>query len=75
MKTLDNFNLNSKVIIKDLLSTSSLKDRLLALGFTKNTIIEVIRKGPSNNLTVYIVRGTMIALRKEEASTILVEEV
>ncbi|SHE48725.1 FeoA family protein [Clostridium fallax] len=75
LKTLDNFDLNSKVIITDLSASSLLKDRLLSLGFTENTIVEIIRKGPSNNLTVYLIRGTMIALRKEEASTIFAREV
>lgn len=49
-----------------------LKERLLSLGLTKGAVIEVLRKGPKNNLTVYRVRGAMIALRKEESSLIKV---
>ena len=41
-----------------------LKERLLSLGLTKGAVIEVLRKGPKNNLTVYRIRGAMIALRK-----------
>ncbi len=44
-----------------------LKERFLALGLTKGAKIEVLRKGPKNNLTVYRIRGAMIALRKEES--------
>ena len=41
---------------------------------TQGAIIEVLRKGPKNNLTVYRIRGAMIALRKEEGELIEVSE-
>ena len=46
---------------------------MLALGFTKGALIDVLRKGPKNHLTVYKVRGSKIALRKEESNLILVK--
>jgi ferrous iron transport protein A len=51
-------------------TNSSLKERLLALGMTEGADIEVLRKGPKNNLTVYRIRGAMIALRNEETQYI-----
>ena len=48
----------------------SLKERLLALGLTNGADIEILRKGPKNNLTVYNIRGAMIALRREESRLI-----
>lgn len=48
----------------------ALKERLLALGLTNGAMIEVLRKGPKNNLTVYRIRGAMIALRNEEIKNI-----
>lgn len=47
-----------------------LKERFLALGLTRGADVEVLRKGPKNNLTVYRIRGAMIALRNEESSFI-----
>jgi len=47
-----------------------LKERFLALGLTRGAEVEVLRKGPKNNLTVYRIRGAMIALRNEESSFI-----
>lgn len=47
-----------------------LKERFLALGLTKGADVEVLRKGPKNNLTVYRIRGAMIALRNEESNYI-----
>ncbi len=47
-----------------------LKERFLALGLTTGADVEVLRKGPKNNLTVYKIRGAMIALRNEESRLI-----
>lgn len=56
--------------IDRLTSLNALRERMLALGLTKGTRIEVVRKGPSGDPTIYNIRGAMIALRKEEASFI-----
>jgi ferrous iron transport protein A len=45
---------------------------MLALGITRGAKIEVLRRGPKNNLSVFAIRGAMIALRREEAEKILV---
>ncbi|EEH99565.1 FeoA family protein [Clostridium tertium] len=74
MKNLSEIKVGSSVIVKRNNSKSSLKERLLALGLTQGAIIEVLRKGPKNNLTVYRIRGAMIALRKEEGELIEVSE-
>lgn len=74
MKNLSEIKVGSSVIVKRNNSKSSLKERLLALGLTQGSIIEVLRKGPKNNLTVYRIRGAMIALRKEEGELIEVSE-
>ena len=74
MKNLSELKVGSSVIVKRNNSKSSLKERLLALGLTQGAIIEVLRKGPKNNLTVYRIRGAMIALRKEEGQLIEVSE-
>ena len=56
MKNLSEIKVGSSVIVKRNNSSSSLKERLLALGLTQGAIIEVLRKGPKNNLTVYRIR-------------------
>ncbi len=48
----------------------NLRERFLALGLTRGANVEVLRKGPKNNLTVYRIRGAMIALRNEESALI-----
>ncbi|RDU22637.1 FeoA family protein [Anaerosacchariphilus polymeriproducens] len=67
MPKLDHAAVGSCVTVDELLSTGMLRERMLALGLTKGTRIEVVRKGPFGDPTVYNIRGAMIALRKEEA--------
>lgn len=70
MNILSDVKVGEKVKIKNNFAKSSLKERFLALGLTSGAIIEVLRKGPKDNLTVYRIRGAMIALRKEESKLI-----
>ena len=70
MNKLSDVNVNNNVVILKNNAENSLKERLLALGLTKGAIVKVLRKGPKNNLTVYMVRGAMIALRQEEGDLI-----
>ncbi|GAA0239293.1 FeoA family protein [Metaclostridioides mangenotii] len=72
MQKLSDIKESNTVKVETLLSSGNLRERMLALGLTRGASIDVIRKGPKNNLTVYKVRGTKIALRKEESNLILV---
>lgn len=49
--------------------------RLLDLGFVKGTSIGIDLKSPLKNPTAYSVKGTSIALRKDQASKILIKKV
>ncbi len=46
--------------------------RLLDLGLVQNTKVKAILKSPFGDPTAYEVRGSTIALRKEDAHNILV---
>lgn len=72
MKKLCEIEIGNMVKVEDILAKDLLKERLLALGLTRGAFVEVLRKGPKDNLTVYKIRGAMIALRKEESSLITV---
>ena len=73
MKNLNDIQVKKTVKVEDILSSGNLRERMLALGFTQGALIDVLRKGPKNHLTVYKVRGSKIALRKEESNLILVK--
>lgn len=68
----NNISVGNFVKVKDLSATGMLRERMLTLGLTKVAMIEVIRKGPSGDPTVYNIRCAMIALRNEEASLVSV---
>jgi len=46
------------------------KERILSMGFTKGTVIEVLRFGYKRGLVLFDVRGIMVALRDEESKFI-----
>lgn len=75
MKNLADIQAKNTVKVEGLLSDGNLRERMLALGLTEGALIDVIRKGPKNNLTVYNIRGTKVALRREESSLILVSSI
>lgn len=58
-------SLNSKGLIRR---------RLLDLGLIRNTIISPLYKSPFGDPIAYLIRGTVIALRNEIASNIIVEK-
>jgi Fe2+ transport system protein FeoA/Mn-dependent DtxR family transcriptional regulator len=49
--------------------------RMLDMGFVPGAGVGVVREAPLGDPVEYTVKGTAIALRREEANTILVEEV
>ena len=71
MRNLSEANVGDNITILKNNANDSLKERLLALGLTTGANVEVLRKGPKNNLTVYRIRGAMIALRNEEINNII----
>ena len=75
MKNLADIQAKNTVKVEGLLSDGNLRERMLALGLTEGALIDVVRKGPKNNLTVYNIGGTKIALRREESSLILVSSI
>ena len=45
--------------------------RLLDLGFVPGAVVEAVMKSPAGDPTAYRVRGTLIALRREQADSVL----
>lgn len=70
MKELSNVEVGRHVRVEILTAEGLLRERMLAIGLTKGAEVEVIRKGPSGDPTVYNIRGAMIALRRDEASLV-----
>ncbi len=50
-----------------------IRRRLMDLGFVPGTEVEMIRRRAGRGPAVYLLRGTMIALRKEQSDHIFIE--
>jgi ferrous iron transport protein A len=48
--------------------------RLESIGFLPGTMVEVGRRAPMGDPTLYVVRGTQMALRRSTASVVEVED-
>ncbi|MBS3938421.1 MAG: ferrous iron transport protein A [Peptococcaceae bacterium] len=58
--------------VGSLCAKSHTRRRLQDLGFVPNTEVEVLHKSPAGNPAAYGLRGTVIALRDDEAGQIMV---
>lgn len=71
--SLDKIKVSDVVILKKLNNTSSIRRRLLDIGFIPGTKIESILTSPFKDPTLYRIRGTLIAIRNDDAKDIIVE--
>ncbi len=71
--SLENTKIGQKVRIKKVLNDDSIKRRLLDIGLTPGTIVERVLENFSGNLVAYMIRGALIAIRNEDASSVIVE--
>lgn len=62
-------------VVRELKTASHARRRLLDLGLIPNTIVEALYTSPAGDPTAYQIRGTVIALRTEEATGILLDSV
>jgi ferrous iron transport protein A len=72
MKTAADLKYGEKVTIDDIDSTHPSSRRILEIGFTPGQEIELINKSIFNDPLAFSVRGTLIAIRKNEAGCIKV---
>lgn len=74
MKTMADLKIDETGIIKELQLSGFQKTRLLDLGFTEKSIVKKVMVSPAGDPTAYQIKGTLIALRKEEAEKIIIAE-
>jgi ferrous iron transport protein A len=71
---LNDLQLNSVGKIEKIDCDDSIKRRLLDLGLVRGTKIVPILASPSKDPRAFLVRGSIIAIRKEEAEKIKISE-
>lgn len=68
--TLDKLDIDKCATLKSLNCKGDLRRRLLDLGLVNGTKIKAILKSPIGNPIAYEIRGSIIALRKEDSKLI-----
>ena len=62
-----------KATVKELVSTGSIRRRLLDIGLVENTEVECLGRSPAGDPCAYLIRGAVIAIRSEDCRNILVQ--
>ena len=70
---LDEVHTGLKCIVESVESKGMLRRRMLDLGIIKGTVVEVLQESPAGDPIAYFIRGTVIALRNEDARKIKVK--
>ena len=65
--------IGNKAIIKKIVAKDNIKRRLLDIGLIEGTNVECVLKSPFNDPTAYLIRGAIIAIRKEDCNKIEVD--
>lgn len=58
--------------VKELLVDGAMRSRLSDLGLIKGTRVVCIQKSISGDPTAFLIRGAVIALRREDSSRVIV---
>ena len=72
-RTLDQLKLNEYGIVKEIKCDGNIKRRLVDMGLIKGTKIKPVLVSPSKDPRAFEIRGTLIAIRKEDAIKIEIE--
>ncbi len=74
MTRLCNIKENTVCTVKNVEASPAMLDRLGELGLIKGTEVKCLFRAPSGDPTAYLIRGASIALRKDCALGITVEQ-
>ena len=72
IRALCDINPGESVTVKELLTQGSMRRRLIDIGLIENTEVKCIGRSPCGDPSAYMIRGAVIAIRREDSSSILV---
>lgn len=75
MQKLNSLCLDEIGIVRKIDVVGSIKRRLLDIGLIPGTKVKCLFESPFKDPKAYLIRGTVIALREEEAKSIMVEKI
>ena len=69
---LNDIAIGEKANVEKLLSTGTIRRRLLDIGLIENTSVECVGKSPCGDPSAFLIRGAVIAIRAEDCRNILI---
>lgn len=75
MKTLNNLKVGESCIIDKITIKGSMHRRFLDIGLVENTFVKCVGESPSADPKAYLIRGAVIAIRREDAEKITIKKV
>ena len=75
MNTLAQMNQGDSAVVDKLASTGGMRRRLQDIGLIPGTKVECIQKSPLGDPIAFLIRGSVIALRYEDSSNIIVQRI
>jgi ferrous iron transport protein A len=57
-------------IVQRLHTVGNIRRRLLDIGLIENTVVECIGKSPAGDPLAFLIRGAVIAIRREDCRTV-----
>ena len=73
MCKLSDVSIGNKCIVKKIYNDINIKRRFYDLGLIPNVEIEVVFKSPFGDPTAYLIKGSIIAIRDDDAKKVEVE--
>ena len=70
--TLDGVRIGEEVRVSSLMAKGPMRRRLQDVGFCSGSSVRCVMKSPLGDPAAYLVRGTLIALRREDAGSIVI---
>jgi len=74
MTNLNQLRIGESAYIKTLLTSGEMRRRLLDIGFVPDTAVTCLFSSLSGDPRAYLVKNTVIALRTEDAETIIIRK-
>ena len=72
-KNLNGIDVGEYAEIAELRTKGNMRRRLLYIGLTPDTRVECVGKSPAGDPKAFLIRGAVIAIRKEDCDEILIK--
>lgn len=73
INTMADLKIGKSGIVDEINLKNHLKSKLMDMGLVKGTKIKCVLESPGGEISAYLIRGAVIAIRREDAENVLVK--